>query len=103
LAAETEFDHRVVAEVVPMRNMFATLFFVSVGMLIDPAFVLANLHTVLGLAAFIVLAKALLTLLAVLPFQLGTRTTAFAFPRADADRRVQLSAGADGPERGGDL
>jgi CPA2 family monovalent cation:H+ antiporter-2 len=78
LLAETEFDHRVVAEVVPMRNLFATLFFVSVGMLIDPAFVLANLPTVLGLAAFIVLAKTLLTLLAVLPFRLGTRTTAFA-------------------------
>jgi CPA2 family monovalent cation:H+ antiporter-2 len=78
LLAETEFDHRVVAEVVPMRNLFATLFFVSVGMLIDPSFVLAHLPTVLGLAAFIVFAKASLTLLAVLPFRLGTGTTAFA-------------------------
>jgi CPA2 family monovalent cation:H+ antiporter-2 len=78
LLAETEFDRRVVAEVVPMRNLFGTLFFVSVGMLIDPAFVLANLPTVLGLSAFIVLAKALITLLAVVPFRLSTRTTAFA-------------------------
>ena len=37
LLTETEFDHRVIAEVVPMRDLFATLFFVSVGMLIDPA------------------------------------------------------------------
>jgi CPA2 family monovalent cation:H+ antiporter-2 len=77
LLAETEFDHRVIAEVVPMRNLFAALFFVSVGMLIDPAFVLANLPAVLGLAAFIVLAKTVLTLLAILPFRLGAKTTAF--------------------------
>jgi CPA2 family monovalent cation:H+ antiporter-2 len=77
LLAETEFDHRVIAEVVPMRNLFAALFFVSVGMLIDPAFVLANLPAVLGLAAFIVLAKTLLTLLAIVPFRLGGKTTAF--------------------------
>jgi CPA2 family monovalent cation:H+ antiporter-2 len=77
LLTETEFDHRVVAEVVPMRNLFATLFFVSVGMLIDPAFVFAHLAAVLGLAAFIVVVKAVLTLLSVLPFRLGARTTAF--------------------------
>ena len=77
LLTETEFDHRVVAEVVPMRNLFATLFFVSIGMLIDPAFVLANLPAVLGLAAFIAVAKAVLAGLAVLPFRLGARTTAF--------------------------
>jgi monovalent cation:H+ antiporter-2, CPA2 family len=77
LLSETEFDRRVVAEVVPMRNLFGTLFFVSVGMLIDPAFVLRALPAVLGLAAFVALAKVLTTLLAVLPFRLGARTTAF--------------------------
>lgn len=50
MLTETEFNHRVVAEVVPMRNLFATLFFVSVGMLIDPAFIARNLPAVLGLA-----------------------------------------------------
>ncbi len=75
LIGETEFEHRVVAEVVPMRNLFATLFFVSVGMLIDPAFILANLSAVIGLALFIMLVKALVTMAAVLPFRLGGRTT----------------------------
>jgi CPA2 family monovalent cation:H+ antiporter-2 len=77
LLTETEFDHRVVAEVVPMRNLFATLFFVSVGMLIDPVFVWHNLPAVIGLALFIVVAKALATLLGVAPFRLGGRTAAF--------------------------
>ena len=60
-----------------MRNLFATLFFVSIGMLIDPAFVVANLAAVLGMAAFISLAKALSTFIGVIPFRLGARTTAF--------------------------
>ncbi len=77
LLTETEFDHRVVAEVVPMRNLFATLFFVSVGMLIDPAFIVNNLPIVIGLALLIAFLKALITLLAVLPFRVGGRTAVF--------------------------
>jgi CPA2 family monovalent cation:H+ antiporter-2 len=77
MLSETEFDHRVIAEVVPMRNLFSTLFFVSVGMLIDPRFILHNLPAVLGLAFFIAAAKTLATFLAVLPFRLGARTTAY--------------------------
>jgi monovalent cation:H+ antiporter-2, CPA2 family len=77
LITETEFDHRVVAEVVPMRNLFATLFFVSVGMLIDLRFIRDNLLAVLGVALFIMAAKVLITLLTLLPFRLGGKTTAF--------------------------
>jgi CPA2 family monovalent cation:H+ antiporter-2 len=77
MLTETEFDHRVVAEVVPMRNLFATLFFVSVGMLIDPGFIARNLPAVVGLALFIVVAKALATLAAILPFRVGGKTAVF--------------------------
>ncbi len=78
LLAETDFDHRVIAEIVPMRNLFATLFFVSVGMLIDPGFIVMHLPAVIGLTLFIVLAKALLTMGALLPFKLGGKTAVFA-------------------------
>lgn len=61
-----------------MRNLFATLFFVSVGMLIDPGFIVTHLPAVIGLTVFIVVAKALLTFGAVLPFKLGGKTTVFA-------------------------
>ncbi len=77
MLTETEFDHRVIAEVVPMRNLFATLFFVSVGMLIDPAFIVRNLPAALGLVAFIVVVKVLSTFVATLPFRLGAKTTTF--------------------------
>lgn len=78
MLTETEFDHRVIAEMVPMRDLFATLFFVSVGMLIDVGFIFRHLPGVLGLALFIIFAKAILTSLALLPFKLGGKTTAFA-------------------------
>ncbi len=77
MLTETEFDHRVIAELIPMRDLFATLFFVSVGMLIDVGFIVANVPSVIGLAAFILLAKAAVTALALLPFNLGAKTTTF--------------------------
>jgi CPA2 family monovalent cation:H+ antiporter-2 len=77
MLTETEFDHRVVAEMVPMRDLFATLFFVSVGMLIDVGFIVRHVPSVIGLALFIMLAKAALTATAMLPFRLGSKTTAF--------------------------
>jgi CPA2 family monovalent cation:H+ antiporter-2 len=60
-----------------MRDLFATLFFVSIGMLIDPLFIAGHLGAVLGLAAFIMVAKAIVTLFVLLPFRLGGKTTAF--------------------------
>ena len=77
MLTETEFDHRVVAEVVPMRNLFATLFFVSVGMLIDPRYILNNLPAVFGIALFIMVVKVTMTLIAILPFRIGGKTAVF--------------------------
>ncbi|MDH5695226.1 MAG: cation:proton antiporter [Dehalococcoidia bacterium] len=37
---ETRFAHQALAEVTPLRDVFATLFFVSLGMLLSPRFVL---------------------------------------------------------------
>jgi monovalent cation:H+ antiporter-2, CPA2 family len=78
MLTETEFDHRVVAEVVPLRDLFATLFFVSVGMLVDLNFVWQNWPAVLGMALFLMAAKSLVTLLVLLPFRVGGKTATFA-------------------------
>ena len=77
LLSESEFDHRVISEVVPVRDLFATLFFVSVGMLIDIHFILANWPAVLGIAAFTVLLKFIVTAVGIVPFHLTARTAAF--------------------------
>lgn len=77
MLTETEFEHRVVAELVPMRDLFATLFFVSIGMLIDVGFMFHSLPAIIGLAVFIMSVKAVATSLALSPFKLGPKTTMF--------------------------
>lgn len=37
VVSESQFDSQVLAEIIPLRDVFSTLFFVSLGMLIDPA------------------------------------------------------------------
>lgn len=56
---ESEFSHRAAQESLPLRDAFAVLFFVSVGMLFDPAVLLNQPLQVLGVVAIIVLGKSL--------------------------------------------
>jgi CPA2 family monovalent cation:H+ antiporter-2 len=40
--SESEFSHQALSDVVPIRDIFGLLFFVSVGMLLDPGYALAH-------------------------------------------------------------
>lgn len=60
MVSESDQSHQILADVLPMRDLFATLFFVSLGMLLDPAFLLEHLGTVLGLTLGLMGFKALL-------------------------------------------
>ncbi|MBA3870101.1 MAG: cation:proton antiporter [Anaerolineae bacterium] len=60
---ESDISHQVGAEVLPFRDLFSVIFFVSVGMLVNPAVILANAGQVIVLTALIVVGKAILTLL----------------------------------------
>lgn len=77
MLSESEFDHRVLSEIIPLRDLFTTLFFVSVGMLIDMSFIAAHWPTVLAFSAIAITLKVLATLIGVLPFRLTPRTAAF--------------------------
>jgi CPA2 family monovalent cation:H+ antiporter-2 len=55
--AETEYRHQVVAEVLPLRDLFASLFFVSVGMLINPAALITNAGPVALLTGVAIVGK----------------------------------------------
>jgi len=77
MLSESEYDHRLTAEVVPFRDLFATVFFVSVGAMIDVGYVLAHLPSVLAFAIAAMLLKSGATFLALLPFDLRARTAAF--------------------------
>jgi monovalent cation:H+ antiporter-2, CPA2 family len=54
---ESDYRAQVVAEVLPLRDLFASLFFVSIGLLIDPRALLANASQVALLTAAVVVGK----------------------------------------------
>lgn len=56
--SESDYAHHTLSEVGPLRDMFGMLFFVSVGLLIDPQVVLPNLDVILALVLFTLIAKA---------------------------------------------
>ena len=58
---ESDVSHQVGAEVLPFREIFAVLFFVSVGMLVNPMALLASAGQVLAITAIILVGKGVLT------------------------------------------
>ena len=58
MISNVEYADNALDRVLPMRDVFATLFFASIGVLIDPGFLLANLGTLLGLVTVTLLGKA---------------------------------------------
>lgn len=55
--SESEYSHQMFAEVVPFRDTLSSLFFVSVGMLLDIGFVLSHLPLVLATVAAVMALK----------------------------------------------
>ncbi len=56
---ESELSHRAAHDTLPLRDAFAVLFFVSVGMLFDPMILVEQPLAVLGALAIIVLGKSI--------------------------------------------
>ena len=54
---ESQFSHRAAEETLPLRDAFAVLFFVSVGMLVDPAIVLREPLPLLATLLIIIVGK----------------------------------------------
>ena len=59
LLNESEFSHQAATETLPLRDAFAVLFFVSVGMLFDPMILVEHPLPVLATFAIIVLGKSI--------------------------------------------
>lgn len=63
---ESELSNRAAKESLPLQDAFSVLFFVSVGMLLDPRVLLENPGAVLAVVAIIVLGKSLAAIALVL-------------------------------------
>ncbi|MDO8385570.1 MAG: YbaL family putative K(+) efflux transporter [Polaromonas sp.] len=71
---ESEFSHRAAQETLPLRDAFAVLFFVSVGMLFDPWVIVERPLQVLAVVAIIVVGKSLAAAALVLAFRYPLNT-----------------------------
>ena len=71
---ESEFSHRAADESLPLRDAFAVLFFVSVGMLFDPAVIWNEPVKLLAVVAIIMIGKTIAAVALVLLFRYPLNT-----------------------------
>lgn len=75
IISESEYSYEAVSNVIPFREVFASFFFVSIGMLLDTQFLIDHLGVVLALSLAAILAKALIAGLAAWALHMPLRTT----------------------------
>jgi CPA2 family monovalent cation:H+ antiporter-2 len=74
MVSNVEYADHALDRVLPMRDVFATLFFASIGMLIDPGFLLGNGWVLLGLVVITLVGKAAIVSLIVRLFGYPLKT-----------------------------
>jgi monovalent cation:H+ antiporter-2, CPA2 family len=74
IISQSHLSHQVGADVFAFREAFSVLFFVSVGMLVNPVFLWQNLGQVVSLTLLVVLGKAIIVILLGLLFPRPART-----------------------------
>jgi CPA2 family monovalent cation:H+ antiporter-2 len=62
--SESEYSYQAISDILPFKDSFNGLFFISVGMLMDLGFFLSNLTTVMIVVVMIIILKTLTTTLA---------------------------------------
>jgi monovalent cation:H+ antiporter-2, CPA2 family len=77
MISEVEYADQTLTYVEPLRDVFATLFFAAVGMLIDPVFLVQNWSLILSLVTIVMLGKFLVVVPLVRLFGYPLRTALF--------------------------
>lgn len=75
VVSESDLSHQILGEVTPLRDIFAGIFFLSVGMLVDLGFVVTNLPLVLLAILLIVVVKGLIVAGLTMAFRYPLRTS----------------------------
>ncbi|MCB1310068.1 MAG: cation:proton antiporter, partial [Leptospiraceae bacterium] len=63
LLSESEYADQIVADALPMRDALTSLFFVSIGMYMDPAFIMRHLPELILIVVLVILGKFLIATL----------------------------------------
>lgn len=74
LVAESEYSHQALADILPFRDVFASFFFISIGMLLDLQLAVSEPLLLIGLVAGVLLVKMLAGALAVVVVGAPLRT-----------------------------
>lgn len=74
MVSNVEYADHALDRVLPMRDVFATLFFASIGLLINPIFLLSNFWILFGLVTVTLLGKAVIVALIVRFFGYALKT-----------------------------
>jgi len=74
ILSESELSHRAAEETLPLRDAFAVLFFVAVGMLFDPSILLREPLPILATVLIIILGKSILAFGIVMAFRMPVHT-----------------------------
>jgi monovalent cation:H+ antiporter-2, CPA2 family len=78
VVAGTQFGHRAMGEILPLRDVFTAVFFVSMGMLFDAHVAVSEPLSVVGLTLAFVLGKAVLATIAALAMRFPARAAVIA-------------------------
>lgn len=74
ILSESELSHQAASEILPLRDAFAVLFFVSVGMLLDPRIVVRDFWPLMGTIGIIMIGKSVAAFLIVKAFRHSNHT-----------------------------
>jgi CPA2 family monovalent cation:H+ antiporter-2 len=78
LISESPYAHQSRAEISPLRDLFASLFFISLGMLADPSFAVNNVREIAIIVAAMVAGKFMIVSAVTWLFGYSAKTTLFA-------------------------
>ena len=73
ILAESDFNHEIVAEILPFKDAFNSLFFISIGLLLNISFLIALPLQLFGLIVGIILVKSAIIIVVVLWLKFPSR------------------------------
>ncbi len=74
MISEVDYSDQALAKILPLRDTFASLFFISIGMLIDPGVIISNLGLIITLVMLVMIGKAIVIVPIILGFGYSFKT-----------------------------
>ncbi|MZH05317.1 MAG: potassium transporter Kef [Nitrospinae bacterium] len=100
IISDSEYNHQIIIDILPLRDYFSSIFFISVGMLLQVGIFFDSISFYLGLAASVILIKMLLAFLACLFLKTPIRISLIVGMRLAQIGEFSLILAAIGLEQG---